>query len=764
MTERHPIARTLLVAVILAAAALAGSFAIPANWVIGGFDTDLIKQFLAWRAFAAQTLLSGHLPLWNPYTYSGQPFLGGFQSALLYPPNAIFLVLPLARAVNASMFGHLLLLGWGMHRLASRRGLHPLAAWVCAAVLPLSGAVFPHLFAGHLSNVCSMAWAPWIFLGLQDFHRGPGIRGLLLASAAACLQILAGHVQYVFYTAVAAGVQAIVLSLCDRPLRLRALPAVAALYVAAAILAAAQLFPGLASLAPGVRQARLGFDFASMFSFPVENLLTSVAPGFFGDLAGHPYWGRGYLWEMSVFTGISGLILAAIALFDSDRKREVRIDLVVAGILLLLGLGNHTPLFRFLYEHVPGFDRFRGISKFTFPATLFLVLAIGAGADAVIRGRVPRRALGICAVQAGIAAGIAGICLLTHPLLLSGFVAEAHATVESYLRATVAADPVFLRLAGLQAGSSALHAGIVLVLIGAAILGAGRRPILRWAPLILLPLELAGFATTHFALSNGDLVLPKGLKIFVANHPGNYRVLDAAEVNNGFLLGAPDVWGDDPGVLRRYAEFISATQGANPDETTQFAIFRKIPSVYAMLRFRYSFLPSSKGTVVTEQVKKPMDEVQLIADYRVIPDRNGIFAALAKPSFDPRKTVILESLPVPRPVPSDHPGTARVTGSAPDWLTISADVERPALLLVTDTYSQDWRARPLKDSVQAVYDVLPANYVLRAIPLAPGHHEIRLEYIPGGFVVGIAVSIAAWLSWLALAFRGRTFRKAGIPG
>jgi len=762
VTERHPIRRTLLVAALLVAAAAAGAYAIPSNWVVGGYDTDLIKQFMAWRAFAAQTLLSGHLPLWNPYTYSGQPFLGGFQSALLYPPNAVFLVLPLARAVNFSMFGHLLLLGWGMHRLASRRGLHPLAAWVCAAVLPLSGAVFPHLFAGHLSNVCSMAWAPWIFLGIEDFHRGPGIGGLILASAAACLQILAGHVQYVFYTAIAAGVQALVLTLCDGSLRRRALPGVAILYAAAALLAAAQLFPGLASLEQGVRHARLGFDFASMFSFPVENLITSVVPGFFGDLAGHPYWGRGYLWEMSVFTGVSGMALAAVALLDSDRKREARIDLVIAGLLLLLGLGNHTPLFRVLYEHVPGFDRFRGVSKFTFPATLFLVLAIGTGADAIIRGKVPRRTLGICAVQAGILAGIAGACLLNHPMLLSGFIAEAHATVESYLRADVAADPKFLRLAGLQAGSSLVHAGIVLFIAGAAILGAARRPILRWVPLALLPLELAGFATTHFAASSSDLVLPKGLKPFVANHPGNYRVLDAADVNNGFLLGAPDIWGDDPGVLRRYAEFISATQGTNPDETTQFATFRKIPSVYAMLRFRYSFLPSKQGTVVTEQVKKPMDEVQLISDYRVIPGRNDIFTALAKAGFDPRKTVILESLPLPRPVPSDHPGTVRITGSAPDWMTITADIESPTLLLVTDTYSRGWHAWPMANSVQEAYDVLPANYVLRAIPLAPGHHEIRLEYSPGGFIVGIVVSIAAWLGWLLVIFRRRLLHH-GAP-
>ena len=41
-------------------------------------------------------------------------------------------------------------------------------------------------------------------------------------------------------------------------------------------------------------------------------------------------------------------------------------------LLLVLALGAHTPLFKFLYAWVPGFNRFRGNSKFLFLASLFL--------------------------------------------------------------------------------------------------------------------------------------------------------------------------------------------------------------------------------------------------------------------------------------------------------------------------------------------------------------------------------------------------------
>ena len=281
--------RSAVIAGILAGAALLFVFLLPSQLLLSSPGTDLIGNYVSARAFSTRTLLSGHLPLWNPYTYAGEPFVGGFESAVFYPPNLIFLCLPLARALNFSMLVHLIILGWGMERWASRRALHPWAALLAGFIAPLSGAVFPHLYAGHLSNLCTMAWAPWIFLGLEDWTRHGRRRGLFLASAAICLQILAGHIQYFFYTAVAAGIQAIVASV--HPVwRWRALPAVAGCYLAALALSAVQFFPGLAASAEGIRQQKLDYAFASMFSFPPENFLTLLAPGFFGNVGMPVYW------------------------------------------------------------------------------------------------------------------------------------------------------------------------------------------------------------------------------------------------------------------------------------------------------------------------------------------------------------------------------------------------------------------------------------------------------------------------------------------
>ena len=137
-----------------------------------------------------------------------------------------------------------------------------------------------------------------------------------------------------------------------------------------AALSAVQLLTALAESGETIRALPVPFAFAAMFGFPPENVLTLLGPYVFGDMVRQPYWGRCYLWEMSLFVGVTGLVLAIAgqAYGDKDKRRS---SFAMIGLLLLLALGVHTPLFRLLYDWVPGFASFRGISKFIFPAGLF---------------------------------------------------------------------------------------------------------------------------------------------------------------------------------------------------------------------------------------------------------------------------------------------------------------------------------------------------------------------------------------------------------
>jgi len=151
-------------------AAVAVVFLLPGDLYLSSNLWDL-PEYVAWRSFAADSIHAGHFALWNPYVYSGQPFVGDYTSAELYPPNVLFLFLPLVRAFNLSMLLHGLLLGWGVGYWAKRRGCHLGAAVLAGLAAMLSGPVFMRLPTGQIGNLCAMAWAPWMFVALETAWR-----------------------------------------------------------------------------------------------------------------------------------------------------------------------------------------------------------------------------------------------------------------------------------------------------------------------------------------------------------------------------------------------------------------------------------------------------------------------------------------------------------------------------------------------------------------------------------------------------------------
>jgi hypothetical protein len=125
---------------------------------------DHFDYFQPLRAFTADELRAGHLPLWNPYSASGEPWLANPQTGVFYPPAWLFLVLPFETAYMLFLLLHVILLGWGAYLLFARRapGGHAAggAAMVGAAALMFSGPVLSLLDVSN--NFATLAWIPLV--------------------------------------------------------------------------------------------------------------------------------------------------------------------------------------------------------------------------------------------------------------------------------------------------------------------------------------------------------------------------------------------------------------------------------------------------------------------------------------------------------------------------------------------------------------------------------------------------------------------------
>jgi len=721
--------------------------------VLSKANTDLFDQFAYWREFGFNQLRHGVLALWNPHIFSGLPFFGGFQSALLYPLNFPYLILPLARAINAGIALHVFLIGVFMYLWTWYRGLHPLACLLSSVLLMFCGAHFMHIQAGHLPHLCTMIWAPLLFLSIDGFFEKRSLGWCLLGMFAITMQILAGYPQHVFYTAVAALIYS-GLCMIKSEKRIKIAVGLLSMYIGASALGAVQLLTGIQVAGESIRSSGLSYEFASRFSFPPENFVTLLAPGFFGDNTNVAYWGRFYLWEMSLFVSVTGLILAIYGSVHGKRSIR-RFSVTMALLLLLLSLGAYTPLFKILHIWVPGFNMFRGNSKFIFYASLFITMLAGIGLDYLIRYRRIHRKTIFTMLVLSLLVGTAAVYIRyssasTNPMGWWGQAMRAvYVDDESYLPEKYYTDPDFVQRAERFASKSLMISAGTCVLLSLLLFLSRITHKMVHVIALLAIVEIFIFGRASLATFNLSSIRDSKIEKMLAAHSGDYRIFNPLNPNTAMSVGMNDIWGYDSVVLTRYAEFMTLTQGYPPDEATQYVRFSRLHRLYEMLRCRFAFIPEG-GRIGIIDNKNLMPRLQLIQDYVVIQDRDQIFDMMEDASFDPRKKVILEIQPVPEPVMSGKKGIATVVDSSTNHLTIEANLPNPAILLITDAYSNGWRAMTLPGSSQKRYDVMPANYILRAIPLSKGYHRIRVEYLPLAFQIGKWISVVAVAGYAVL--------------
>ena len=162
---------------------------------------DGITQFYPWRLAAARSFQSGHIPLWNPYTFGvagGAPLLANSQSAPLYPLNILFFnAMPPALfwySFGLSAFAHLVIAGTGLYRFLRALGLRRIAAVFGAAAFALSSPIVTWLaLPTFLAVAC---WMPWLLLAIRASSIrtiGNGRhRGLVGIAASVGMMLLAG--------------------------------------------------------------------------------------------------------------------------------------------------------------------------------------------------------------------------------------------------------------------------------------------------------------------------------------------------------------------------------------------------------------------------------------------------------------------------------------------------------------------------------------------------------------------------------------------
>ena len=278
---------------------------------------------------------------------------------------------------------------------------------------------------------------------------------------------------------------------------------------------------------------------------------------------------------------------------------------------------------------------------------------------------------------------------------------------------------------------------------------------------VLAIVEILVFARTHRPTYPLAAMRPPAAKEFFQEHPGTQRTLNVDAGNLAMGFRAYDIWGYDPVVLGRYMQFMAWSQGLNPDAVAAAdVVFTSYNPLYAMLRCQFVSVEKAGVRQFGQVPGEALPQLLLMRKYQVIPRRDDIFAAMANPHFDPRRSVILEAEPQPAPSGLKPVGKGEISEASTDGMTIEVETSQPAILVLTDSYSKDWKAWSLKDSAQREYLLCRritfcARFLCRRANIASGWIS------PAGFVWGNWISIAAWLGFSLLLMRWLS-RRVGV--
>lgn len=700
-------------------------------------QADSILQYLPWRQFARESLRDGFLPLWNPHQLSGLPLVANYQSALFYPPNILFWLLPAARAFGISALLHLFLAGAFLYLYLRGRGLRRCAAVVGGLAFELCGALVCWLELPTAVNV--LVWVP---LALHLWERsGAGAgwrRGLPLVLPLAMI-LLAGHPQFAFYSLLAILAYAAAHAAPERGARAWLETMTAQVFLPlglAALLAAPQVLPmlELSSLSHRGGGPLLGAGAGSfrLQALPFWAAVVLFLPDFFGSPARGDYWGPANYGEFVGYTGVLPLILAALALLTAVRaasslpsgvRRRIFFFALLAGVAVLASFRN--PLGELIHTVIPGLGRFGSPGRMLALFSLGTAALAGFGCQALLEARGDRRARPAVAVALVAVAGIALAVWAARGASALG----AGATPQILL----ARAEEWLRFLALTTGAGAL-----------LWLALTRRMDSRWVAALLPALvaaDLLAFGLGYNATAPASLA-----------YPGAANRAEPTGQTIAFLRA-----------LGPQTRFLAVTPAWTLHQTPLCVLPPNAATAYCLYDVNGydSLYPVRTKTflnrVAGRETSPPTNGNMVLFDAYTAPDFPSLacgyvvtLEAIHAPGFtlvqDGVVKIYQAEHALPRAFVADTPegapradARAALTAAGPTRVSVEVEVTRPGYLVLLDADYPGWRARVDGKPVA----ITAAREAFRAVPLETGARRVTFCYEPSAFRVGLFLALTA---------------------
>ncbi|MBU1967156.1 hypothetical protein KKH50_02590, partial [Patescibacteria group bacterium] len=344
---------------------------------------DNYSLMIPGKIFTAEYIKQGILPLWNPYIFSGMPWIADINQSVLYPSTLLFIFFSPAIALNFLLIIHALIAYSGMYFLAKKYIKNNLWSLLAGSLWMFSTQISGSM--NNFSTLQSLVWLPWLgYFGLQLINKN---QAKFLFALVITLQFLGGYPQHVLY-----GIGlAVLLSVNDNSATfikwLKAWLVTASLTLA---MSAVAWLPFAEVLFNSTRMEQTS-EQALVGSLNPIMLIKFVLPYFFDNPSAGVKWGPAWSGQPNVgiymtWLGWTAIIASFISLLKICKKkkkqnlilkkwqREVIFFATISISTLIFSLGEYLPGFNIIQKYLPLFRIARYPSMVMIVTNLVIIL------------------------------------------------------------------------------------------------------------------------------------------------------------------------------------------------------------------------------------------------------------------------------------------------------------------------------------------------------------------------------------------------------
>ena len=423
------------------------------RWIVDDFTVpwDAKNQFYAFFRFLAESLRAGTTVFWNPYHFGGHPSIADPQSLIFQPAFLAWALIdpqPTMLTFDVIVFAHLLAGALGIVGIGHRHGWPAAASAAAAAVFMLGGPAAARL--NHTGIIVCYGLLPCALLALDiALERRTWIAGIAFAVIASVIVLGRNQVALMLCLLIAAAGARHILSADRRWLWLRSRGALLA--TIGGITTTLTAVPLLLTLQLAALSNRPAASLAEALdsSMHLASLASLVSANVFGaHVANFGYWGPNYVTVPAVaatdesfnymFVGAVPVMCVMVLGLGCGwlLRAGPRFWALVLAAALAFSFGRYTPLYPWVFEHVPGFAYFRRPIDGIFVANIAVAMLTGGLLAAYSRGGSltvrPGAAVAATIAMAGVIAAAVTVASVTdHAWQTLGEIGSALAIVTA---------------------------------------------------------------------------------------------------------------------------------------------------------------------------------------------------------------------------------------------------------------------------------------------------------------------------------------------